>query len=333
MDLSRISGWQVMARVSRATLVLFGLLVVVSTARSSDFTPHELLDRMNEAVRKLDYEGRFVVQSAERLDALYIVHRVSQGTEKERVVWLTGEPREIIRSDEAVACLLADRKGQIKVGLSPNGGSFSPLRGVSGSQLDASYQMELLEPGRVAGRDSYQILIRPHDDLRYGYRLFVDQATFLPLRSVMFDETQEVVSQVMFIELQIGGTVPPIEHDISAMQIARVDPQDNLMMQRLAPAQWTYPNPPPGFRLDVHRRKPVRGSSGQREHFVFSDGLARVSVYVQPAGKDGGLSGVSSLGPANAVGRLIGSHEVIAVGEVPTKTLNWFTENIVAATP
>jgi negative regulator of sigma E activity len=54
---------------------------------------------------------------------------------------------------------------------------------------------------------------------------------------------------------------------------------------------------------------------------------------VQPAGKGGSLSGVSRLGPANAVGRIVGEHEVVVVGEVPTKTLNWFAENIVSATP
>ena len=116
------------------------------------------------------------------------------------------------------------------------------------------------------------------------------------------------------------------------MQVAKADPQDSFTIERFAPPEWAYPELPPGFQLNVHRRKPAVGTSGQREHFIFSDGLASVSVYVQPAGKDAGLSGVSSLGPANAVGRIVGDHEVIAVGEVPAKTLNWFADNIMAAT-
>lgn len=321
-----------MAHVNRPTILLLGLLAA-ATARSGAVAPHKLLDHMNEAVRQLDYEGRLVVQSDDRLDAMYIVHRVNQGTEKERVVWLTGKPREIIRSDEAVACLLPGRARQINVGIRPNGRAFSPLRGISGSQLDAFYHIELLEPGRVAGRDSHQILIRPRDDLRYGYRLFLDQATSLPLRSVMFDELQRAVSQMMFVELRIGHAITPIEHDISAMQVAKADPLDRLTTERFAPPAWAYPELPPGFSLNVHRRRPLAGSAGQREHFIFSDGLASVSVYVQPAGKGGSLSGVSRLGPANAVGRIVGEHEVVVVGEVPTKTLNWFAENIVSATP
>lgn len=321
-----------MARVSRGA-VIFGSLLLSATASSGALPPHELLERMNEAVRQLDYEGRFVVQSPDRLDAMYIVHRVNQGTEKERVVSLTGKPREIIRSDEAVACRLPGRNGYINIGLRANGRSFSPLRGVSGAQLDASYQIEMLEPGRVAGRDSYQIMIRPRDDLRYGYRLFVDQASALPLRTVMFDELQRTVSQMMFVELRIGHAITPIEHDVSAMQLARADPSDRLPVERLAPPDWVFTELPPGFHLNVHRRKPVGEFAGEREHFIFSDGLATVSVYVQPASKDGGLSGVSTLGAAKALGRVIGEHEVIVVGEVPTKTLHWFAQKIQATAP
>jgi len=322
-----------MARLSFGAIVACGLTLASNAATAAGMAPYELLDRMNEAVRQLDYEGRFVVQSADRLDAMYIVHRAMQGIEKERVVSLTGEPREIIRSDEAVACLLPGRDGHINVGLRANGRSFSPLRGVDGSQLDVSYKIEMLEPERVAGRESYQILIRPRDDLRYGYRLFVDQASALPLQSIMFDELQRVVSQMMFVELRIGHAITPIEHDLSAMQLARADPSDRRPVERFAPPDWVFSKLPPGFRLNVHRRKAVNSAVGDREHFIFSDGLATVSVYVQAADGSSALSGVSRLGAAKAVGRVIGEHEVIVVGEVPTKTLHWFVQHIQARSP
>jgi sigma-E factor negative regulatory protein RseB len=288
---------------------------------------------MNEAVRLLDYEGRFVVQSNDRLDAMYIVHRVKEGSEMERVVSLTGKPREIIRNGEAVACLVPGRGGHINVGLRAQGRSFSPLRGVSSDQLEQSYQIEMLHPARVAGRDADQILIQPRDDLRFGYRLFIDRASALPLRSIMFDGVQEVVSQTMFVELRVDQAITPIEHDISAMQVAQADPSAPLPAERLAPPAWGFSELPPGFQLNVHRRKLIAPAVGEREHFVFSDGLASVSVYVQPRTDDGGLSGVSRLGNANAVGRPVGDHEVIVVGEVPVKTLHWFARHIQSAAP
>ena len=323
-----------MEQGSRVALTVGGLLLAATVTAAQDATtPLDLLDRMNEAIRQLDYEGRFVVQSAERLDAMYIVHRVDQGAEKERVVSLTGKPREIIRSDEAVVCRLPGKDGQINVGVRSNRRSFSPLRGASGEQLEASYKIELLEQSRVAGRESHQLVIQPKDELRFGYRLFIDQASALPLRSVMFDEQDKAISQVMFVELRVGHAITPIEHDISAMQLAKADPSDLLPVERLTPPGWVFSELPPGFRLDVHRRKPLGESAGEREHFIFSDGLATVSVYVQRLNEQSDLSGVSRLGSARAVGRVIGNHEVIAVGEVPIKTLHWFVDQIRATDP
>lgn len=321
-----------MTRVSGYGLVLASGLLLAAAARSAELEPHALLDRMNEAVRQLDYEGRFVIQAGDLLEAMYIVHRVDRGSEKERVVSLTGEPREIVRSDQAVACLVPGRNRHINVGRRAHGRSFSPLRGVSAEHLDKSYAMQLLEPSRVAGREAHQILVTPRDDLRFGYRLFVDQTTALPLRTVMFDDRQQIVSQTMFVELRVDQAITPIEHDLSAMQVAIADPLEGAPLERLAPPAWVFSDLPGGFELNVHRRRSVDNGS-EREHFIFSDGLASVSVYVQPASANSTLTGASRLGAAKAVGRLIGGHQVIVVGEVPVKTLNWFAEQIQAATP
>lgn len=321
-----------MTRTSPSGLFLLAGLLAAALVRADDPAPHELLDRMNEAVRLLDYEGRFVVQTGDRLDAMYIVHRVDAGSEKERVVSLTGQVREIIRSDHAVVCLVPEENRYINVGRRAHGRSFSPLRAVSAEQLNKSYQLELLEPERVAGRPAHQILIVPRDDLRFGYRLFIDQATALPLQSVMTDGQRQVVSQMMFVEMRVGEAITPIEHDLSAMQVATPpEPVTGLPRERLAPAGWEFPDLPNGFELNVHRRRAAAVGAGESEHFIFSDGLATLSVYVQPGSVNGGLSGTYRLGPAMAVGRVVDGHQVIVVGEVPVRTLTLFAEQIRAA--
>jgi sigma-E factor negative regulatory protein RseB len=321
-----------MANAKLAALGIGGLLLSVAT-HAGDLSPHELLERMNEAVRTLDYEGRFVVQSGEQLDAMYIVHRVDDGAEKERVVALNGEPREFIRSDEAIACLLPGKDQRINIGRRANGRSFSPLRGASGAQLDATYRVDLLEPARVAGREAHQLLIQPRDDLRFGYRLYVDKASNLPLRSVMLDGAEGVVSQMMFVELRVGEATTPIERDISAMQKARAEPVEDSSSERLAPPAWMFDELPTGFQLNVHRRRSDSSADGPLEHFIFSDGLATVSVYVQPARHGVEFDGVTQRGAASAIGRSLDEHEVIVVGEVPIKTLQMFAQHIRAARP
>lgn len=290
-------------------------------------TPHHWLDRMNDAVRQLDYEGRFVVQIGDHLDAMYLVHRVVDGVEKERLVSLTGDVREVIRSDEAVACLVPGRDKHINVGRRANEQSFSPLRGVSAAQLSRFYRMQTLGSDRVAGRLAVEVLIEPQDDLRFGYRLFLDHDTALPLRSVMIDEQGAVVSQSMFVDLKTDGQITPIEYDISAMQLARASQHPPMSSARLSQPGWLVSSVPPGYQLNVHRRRAV--AEGMREHLVYSDGLATVSVYVQPARGDA-IKGVQMVGAARAIGRLIGDYEVVVIGEVPLKTLQWFAQHIAA---
>lgn len=305
-------------------------LCLASGALSADdLTPHQWLDRMNDAVRQLDYEGRFVVQIGDHLDALYLVHRVVNGEEKERIVSLTGDPREIIRSDEAVACLVPGRDKHINVGRRAGDRSFSPLRGVSAGQLSQYYRMQALAPERVAGRHAMQILIEPQDEFRFGYRLFIDQKTALPLRSVMFDEVGAIVSQSMFVDLKTEGQITPIEHDLFAMQLARATQPPPMSSARLSQPGWHVSDVPPGYQLNVHRRRAV--SEGMREHLVFSDGLATVSVYVQPA-RGAAIKGMQTVGAARAIGRLIGDHEAVVIGEVPLKTLQWFAQHVSATT-
>ncbi|MCB1790603.1 MAG: MucB/RseB C-terminal domain-containing protein [Gammaproteobacteria bacterium] len=318
------------AEVRWGGLVAAVLLGSSVTVAADDLSPMQLLDRMSDAVRQRDYEGHFVVQAGDHLDALYLVHRVDGGAEKERLVSLTGKEREVIRSEEAVACLAPERDQHINVRRRAGDSSFSPLRAVNASQLSEFYRMALLEPERVAGRDTLQVLIEPKDDLRFGYRLFIDSVTSLPLRTVMFDERGNTLSQMMFVELKTEGSITPIERDISAMQRARAGEERAIPDERLAQPGWSFSSLPPGYQLHVHRWRGV--AEGVREHFIFSDGLANVSVYVQPARGDA-LKGVKKLGAARAVGRLVANHEVIVVGEVPVKTLQWFTQHIQATAP
>jgi sigma-E factor negative regulatory protein RseB len=323
------------ALTERATLWLLCLCCALAArAAEPNPDPRTLLERMDEAVRSLDYEGRFVVQSGDRLTALHLVHRVEGGAEREHVISLNGSPREIIRNGDAVACRVEGQKSPINVARRAQGRSVSPLRGVSGEQLQAHYRLEMLEPGRVAGRDAHQVLISPLDDLRFGYRVFIDRDSALPLQSVMFDGQQRTVSQVMFTELRLGEAVAPIVQDPPAGPMDGARATDYVLSEaRLSPPSWRFAELPDGFRLNAHRRIPGAHGQGAREHFIFSDGLATVSVYIQPRAKDASLSGLSRLGAARAVGREFGEHEIVAIGEVPVKTLTLFAETVEAQTP
>jgi sigma-E factor negative regulatory protein RseB len=50
---------------------------------------------------------------------------------------------------------------------------------------------------------------------------------------------------------------------------------------------------------------------------VFSDGLASISVFIEPGGSSGSTEFVSNVGPVNVYRRQMGEHRLVVMGEVP----------------
>jgi negative regulator of sigma E activity len=65
------------------------------------------------------------------------------------------------------------------------------------------------------------------------------------------------------------------------------------------------------------------------QHFVLSDGLAMVSVYIEKSLADEqALEGESSMGSVNAYGRRVDGHRVTVMGEVPKATVKQIAEAV-----
>ncbi|HHI76360.1 MAG TPA: hypothetical protein ENJ94_04220 [Gammaproteobacteria bacterium] len=275
------------------------------------------LVRMRQAVHQLDYEGRFVYQVGDRLEGMYVVHRVRDGHELERLVALDGEPKQVIRGEQGVACL-EPRSHHISVVGNRAGILKDPAEDLDG--IAAHYELRLDErPLRTAGRPALQLEIRPRDRLRFGYRIELDRETALPLRSVLLEHDGRVRSQTLFVDLKTGRDITPIEKDLSALALTRM-PARAAAMPRDSRVQWQFRGLPPGFRLITEGSS----DSGGR-HFVFTDGLASVSLYIEP-GAEPLLQGFSRIGATGAYGARRHGHQLVAVGEVPRRTLRLIAE-------
>jgi len=287
----------------------------------------ELLERMNHAVRSLDYEGYFIYQVDDRLDSMFLVHRVHDGHEIERLISLNGNAREVIRSGQAVACLNPGKE-KIKLELKPGSSAFSSLGSINAAALQEYYRFTTVGEIRTAGRPAHLVHITPHDDFRFGYQLFIDKESALPLRAIMFDGSGHKLSQIMFSKLTVGPGTTPIEYDVTALQQAvkaqSESTKDNL---RMSASVWSFNSVPQGFKLKVHRQRIAQANEHPMEHFIFSDGLATVSIYVEEnAQKE--LDGHSRMGATQALSRAVEGHQVTAVGEAPLLTLQAFLTDV-----
>jgi len=155
----------------------------------------------------------------------------------------------------------------------------------------------------------------PRDALRYGYRLCVESASGLLLKSQMVNDQSDVLEQVAFTDVRIGERIDRARLKPAWSTEGWAVERSDYRRVDLAKAGWVVPAPN-GFR----RTKEIIRRMGTRDamQVVFSDGLATVSVFIEPGAELKPLTeGVQMMGPTAAYSRRVGDALVTVVGEVP----------------
>jgi sigma-E factor negative regulatory protein RseB len=315
-----------MTRSSKGFLSLVSLLLCLCVQARANDDPAQLYAQMQHAIHSIDYEGHFVFQVGDRLDAMYVVHRVQNGRELERLVALDGAQKQVIRGAEGVACLDPHRS---KVSVLGSSTRRVNLPSIGPEELKKLYRFELGDEVRVAGRPARLLLIQPLDDLRYGYRIALDEETRLPLQSVMLDSEGKTRSQTLFVDLKTGKHITPIERDLSALQLTESPPdkpqraEDTQAGRTKAHSNWRFSSLPNGFRLV----KVLPAPEQEVQHFLITDGLTSVSVYLEPADSQG-FDGFSRIGTTEVFGAHHHGMQLTVVGEVPRRTLELIADAV-----
>jgi sigma-E factor negative regulatory protein RseB len=290
----------------------------------------EWLERMNRAVDQLNYRGTFVHVLNGTAETLYIVHRNADGQSGERILSLDGAGREIVRRGDRVQGILPDQR----MVLLETRNAMSPLASVlpgSTADLEPHYEIALGGIVRVADRSAQVLEIRPRDAFRYGYTLWLDQATGMPLQSQLVDEQGQIVEQILFTDIDVPAEVPSeaLEPTIDTTGFTRLEAPEALELAADIP--WRAATVPGGFKLSLATQSPIAGSDAPVEHLVYSDGLATVSVFIEdPLTKTDVGEGFSSVGSSNAFSLTLRGRKVTAIGEVPRQTVRTIASSLVA---
>lgn len=292
------------------------------------------LERLSKAVRERNYQGTFVYRHEGNMETLRVIHRAGPDGEMERLYSLTGSPREIIRDNQKVTCILPDDRSVMVDSRQLASPLATVVPGDIG-ELAETYRFELMGDGRIANRDAKQVGIFPEDGYRYGYRLWIDEATALLLRADLFDEKGEVVEQLVFTELSTPQSIPTseLQPQISGEGFTWHRNVGQGPAVKPADLRWRAPGMPKGFELVLHEVRPLPGKEGAVEHMLYSDGLASVSVYIESAGPGESFSGHSRVGALNAYGRVVDGHQTTVVGEVPAATVSRVGESLRLGAP
>lgn len=309
-------------------LCLAWLIAVPRPARADDAGP--LLDAMAKAMRTLDYQGAFTYQHAGRVDTLRIFH-AGGARERERLVSLNGPRSELVRDGANVTCTQPD--GTTVVYASTAGRGLMPLLPAADTRaLDEHYEVRRIGEDRVAGYRADVVDVAPRDRLRYGYRFWLERDTRLLLRSMVTDGERRPLEQLMFVSLEIGTA--PTEADLVPQKrgdAATPVTAPEIELEVRGTPYWQVVPAPPGFHF-VSARRPKQGPEGA-EHLVYSDGLATVSIYVEPRGDAvAGYDTLAGRGTVNVFGRVMEDWRVTVLGEVPVATVHQIGNNLRRAT-
>lgn len=321
----------------RLAVIATGLFAVsLSTGWAAEHntkSPEEWFAQMAQSLRTVSYEGTFVYVSGPRMETLRLQHEVDQNGEREHLISLTGTPREVVRNGGAVTSILPDARSVFSQSQTHTN-AFPMALGEAFQHLDKLYSFRSLGRDRIAERESEQIQVKPRDGYRYGYRVWLDGQTAIPLRVDLLDETGYPLEQVMFTSFRVlekvsddesSHTSQAVESSVPAMPEPKSDGALTLK-------HWRIISLPDGFTLSSHIKETMPGSNQPVDHVVFSDGLVSVSAYMERMSKRKGLKGVSRMGAFSAFGVQHDDYQVTVVGEVPPKTVETIGRAIVLGT-
>jgi len=300
-----VSGWR-----AAAVLCLAAGTAAPLYAQQSDALTW--LRRMQDATRKLSYTGTFVYQHGERTETSRITRLASADVEKLEV--LDGMPRELVRTRDTVRCYLPESK-VVKVERRTAERTFPALLPEQLSSLASNYDLSLGETRRISDFDCQTVVLAPKDNLRYGYRLYADTRTGMLIRAVTFDPAGGPVEQFMFMQLKIGDVTPEM---VKTRHVTANWREEDAATAPARLAGWSVSPDLPGFHKVVELTRRM-GASKPVGQLVFSDGLAAVSVFIEPLSGQGqpARTGLASLGAIHIYTREVANHMVTVVGEAP----------------
>jgi sigma-E factor negative regulatory protein RseB len=319
------------------------LSTVPQSARGAD-DPRAWLERMNKALATRNYDGTFFHISGGRVETMRIVHRVRSGRVTERLQSLDGSGREFVRANDELTCYLPDQHTVLVEPRQDRGPFLGSL-----PQFDATvsdfYRIEALPDTHILGRPARVIAVNPKDQFRFGYRLWLDEKTAMPLKTQLCDSRGQVIEQIFFARLDMPESIPdsdlaPTVHTDGMRWVRQGASADNASA---ALAAYRASQLPPGFRLTVQGAQTIGGATAPASHLVYSDGLATVSVFIEQSSSDSGaasaldsqaqapqapMQGLARVGSGYAFSTVVQGHQVTAVGEVPAQTVEFIAHSV-----
>jgi sigma-E factor negative regulatory protein RseB len=313
---------------------LVGLGIAMGSALADPLDQEQataVLKRIADAARQLNFKGTFVYQHGDQVETSRIVHYADGGGEYEKLETLDGPRREIIRTNDEVLCYYPEAKIVRSEKRAPRR-TFPALLPDQIATITEQYRIRKGEIERVAGYDSVTLELEPRDGMRYAHKFWTEAASGLLLKARMIDDQHNVIEQFSFTQLQIGAGID------RSMIKPTFKPSAEWRVDRLAAdggavaagsTDWVVRAVPSGFRKILETRRAKQGNAVAVTHMVYSDGLASVSVFIEPSASRSRINeGLTRQGAINIYTRTIKDQVVTVLGETPAPAVQQIGDSV-----
>ena len=284
-----------------------------------------LLQKTAYAARELNYQGVFVYQNGKQTSSVQITHVNNGGQEMTRNVVLdngvqTGQSREVYSQGSNIVIfrpqnqkmVIEKRRGQ---------NLFPAMLPLELDTIKASYTSRLGALENVAGREAQIIELIPNDAFRYSYKIWADTEYGLLLKMALLDNKKQTLEQIAFSRIDMLYS-----QDANWFQ-PKIDVSKNYVMEDATAvnhveSNWIVTELPAGYSKVDHIALTVPGKAAPVDQMIFSDGIASVSLFIEPLTK--GMRpkmGHMLIGSTNICANVIDGYQVTVVGEVPEATV------------
>ncbi len=310
-------------------LALFYFALLPTKASAGQEDGWLVLEKASHAARELSYQGVFVYQSGHVAKSMQITHMNYGQGEFARLVMLDGAPRELLKQG-ADAVIFNQKNEKVVIQKRREQRMFPALLPASLEGIKLNYQIKFGGTERIGGREGQIVFLEPRDQFRYGYTFWVDREYGILLKSVTNNEHNELMEQIAFTQLAMMNNQnldwfkPSADHN----KAYGMEPPA-LAQITSEPESWVVGQIPPGYQKIDQLLLTVAGKTVPVTQMIFSDGLASVSLFIEPLEKSKpAKTGHTAVGATNLYAAINEGHQIMVVGEVPAVTVAQFASAV-----
>jgi sigma-E factor negative regulatory protein RseB len=306
------------------------LLCALSLNSLAADDPWFVLEKTAYAARELNYQGIFDYQNGKQTRSVQVTHMNSNGQEMTRNVVLensaqTGQGREVYSQGNDIVIV---RPHNQKMVIEKRRGQnlFPAMLPTDMGAIKASYSARLGGLELVAGREAQIVELIPNDAFRYSYKIWADSEYGLLLKMTLLDSKNQTLEQIAFSQLSTLNSQdtnwfqPKI--DVKKSYVMEDTTVVNHVNNHRVNSNWVVTNLPVGYVKVDHRALVVPGKTAPVDQMIFSDGIASVSLFIEPLTK--GMRpkmGHMLIGSTNICANVMDGYQITVVGEVPEATV------------